>query len=112
ERRGSAFERGNALLERVLRGIHDARVDVAELAQRKQIRGVRRVVEDVRAGPVDRDRSRVRRGVRLRAGMDTLSFELHANLHKQAKQQIGSIASAAASSWFSGAADPRASSAA
>ena len=40
ERRRAAFERGDALLEHVGGGVHDAGVDVAELLQREEAGGV------------------------------------------------------------------------
>ena len=42
ERAGAALERGDALLDDVLGRVLDARVDVAELGEREQVRGVRR----------------------------------------------------------------------
>ncbi len=53
ERRDPALERGDAPLEDVGRGIHDPRVDVAELLQRKKARAVRGVVERERRRLVD-----------------------------------------------------------
>ncbi len=38
----AALERGDTLLDGVLRRVHDSRVDVAELLEREQVRGVRR----------------------------------------------------------------------
>ena len=49
----SAFEGGNALLEDVGGGVHDAGVDVAELLQAEEPAGVVGVVEDVGGGLVD-----------------------------------------------------------
>ena len=51
-----ALERGDALLEDVSGGVHDARVDVAELLQREEVGGVRGVFEGVRSRLVDRHR--------------------------------------------------------
>ena len=53
ERADAAFERGHALLEHVRGGVHDARVDVAELLEGEQIGGVRGILEDVRSGLVN-----------------------------------------------------------
>ena len=47
------FERRHALLEHIGGGVHDARVDVAELLEREQSGGVRGILEDVRRGLVD-----------------------------------------------------------
>ena len=55
ERGGAALERGDALLEAVLVGFY-ARIDVAELVQRKQSRGVAGVLELVGRGLVNRHR--------------------------------------------------------
>ena len=49
-----ALQRGDALLEHVLGRVHDPRVDVAELGQPEQGRGVVGVAEGVRGGLVDR----------------------------------------------------------
>ena len=40
QRAGAALERGDALLDDGLRRVHDARVDVAELREREQVRRV------------------------------------------------------------------------
>ena len=69
QRRHAALQRGDALLEDVGRRIHDPGVDVAELLQPEQPRGMRGVVEHVARGRVDRDGPGVRRRVRLLAGM-------------------------------------------
>ena len=45
ERADTLLERRDSLLEHVGRRIHDPRVDVAELFQREQARGMGRVVE-------------------------------------------------------------------
>jgi hypothetical protein len=58
QRAGAAFERGDPLLEDVGRGVHQARVDVAEFLQREQIRRVLRVLEHVGRRLVDRHRAR------------------------------------------------------
>ena len=65
ERAHAALERGDALLEDVRGGVHDARVDVAELLQREEVRGVRSVPEAVAARLVDGHRARARGGVGL-----------------------------------------------
>ena len=48
----------------VLGRVHDPRVDVAELLEREQVRGVLGVVEDVGRGLVDRQRAGAGGGVR------------------------------------------------
>ena len=63
----SAFERGDALLEDVGRRVHDAGVDVAELLQGEESRGVVGIVEHVGRGLVDRH------GARLGCGIDVLA---------------------------------------
>ena len=70
ERRDAALERGDALLEDVGRRVHDPGVDVPELLEPEQPRGVRGVVEDVARGGVDRDGAGVRRRVGLLAGVE------------------------------------------
>ena len=59
----AAFERGDALLEDVVRRVHDAGVDVAELLQPEEIGGVVGVLEDVGRGLVDRHGARACRGI-------------------------------------------------
>ena len=54
----AAFERRHALLEDVGGRVHDAGVDVAELLQREQRRGVVGVFERERRGLVDRHGAR------------------------------------------------------
>jgi len=60
----AAFECGDALLQDVVRRVHQPRVDVARLLQGELRSGVLRVLKDVRGGLVDRWRASVR--VRLR----------------------------------------------
>ena len=64
QRRDAAFERGDALLDDVLRRVHDAGVDVAGLGEAEQRGGVVGAVEGVGRGLVDRQRPRVGRDVR------------------------------------------------
>ena len=56
----AALERGDALLDDVGGRVHDARVDVAELLEPEQVRGVVGVVEDVARRLVDRQRRGLR----------------------------------------------------
>ena len=51
---GAAFERGDALFEHVVGGVHQAGVDVAEFLEGEEIGGVLGAVEDVGGGAVDR----------------------------------------------------------
>ena len=64
QRRDAAFERGDALLDDVLRRVHDPGVDVARLGEPEQRGGVLGAVEGVRGGLVDRQRARVGRDIR------------------------------------------------
>ena len=61
----AAFEGGHALLEDIRRGIHDTAVNIAELLQREQVRGVLRVLEGERSRLINRHRAGVGRGVRV-----------------------------------------------
>jgi hypothetical protein len=51
---GRALQRGHPGLDHGLGGVHDARVDVADLGQREQVRGVLGAAELVRGRLVDR----------------------------------------------------------
>ena len=76
EQRGdAALERGDALLDDVLRRVHDPGVDVARLGQAEQRGGVLGVVEGVRRGLVDRQRPGVGGAVGRLAGVDLLGLE-------------------------------------
>ena len=55
--------------------VHDARVDVADLGEREEVRGVLRAAELVRGRLVDRDSPRTRGGVGLLSGVDLASVE-------------------------------------
>ena len=74
---GAAFERGDALFEHVVGGVHQAGVDVAEFAQGEQVGGVLGAVEHVGGGAVDRHRAGVGGGVRGVAGVEAEGFEFH-----------------------------------
>jgi hypothetical protein len=69
ERRHAALESCDALLEHVVRRVHDPRVDVAGLAQAEEVGGVVGAVERVGGGLVDGDGARVGRGIRRLAGV-------------------------------------------
>ena len=72
---GRAFERGDPRLDDSLGGVHDAGVDVADLGEREQVRGVLGVAELVRSGLVDRRCGGARGRIRLGAGVDLLGLE-------------------------------------
>ena len=76
QRRRSTFERGNPLLNDILRGVLDAGVNVAELRKREQARYVIRAVEHINDDLIDRRCARVGDGVWLGAGVNLLGFEL------------------------------------
>ena len=59
ERCGAPFERGDTLLEHVLSRVLNAGVNVAELGERKQIRGMLGAVKNVGRGLVDRHGTRL-----------------------------------------------------
>ena len=75
QRRDAAFQRRDALLDDVLRRVHDPGVDVAGLGKAEQRGGVLGAVERVGRGLVDRQRPRVGRDVRRLAGVDLLGLE-------------------------------------
>ena len=70
-----ALERGDALLEHVLGGVHDPRVDVAELGEPEQRGGVLGVAERVGRGLVDRGGARAGRRVGRGARVHLLGLE-------------------------------------
>ena len=77
ERRGAAFERCDAPFKHILRGVGQAAVDVAGIAQAKTVRRVLSVVEYIRGGSVNRHRARVGRGVGgLLAYVELQGFEM------------------------------------
>ena len=61
--RDAAFERGEALLEHVLRRIRQAAVDVARILQAETVGGMLAVLEDIARRLVNRHGARIRRGV-------------------------------------------------
>ena len=75
QRPDAPLERRQTLLEDVVRWVHDARVNVAELLQAEEIRGVLGVVEDERARLIDRHRPSCGCWVRLLSGMNLSSVE-------------------------------------
>ncbi|MNT50173.1 hypothetical protein D3C72_1870780 [compost metagenome] len=70
QRRSTAFERCEALFQHRLRRVHDAGVDVAELLQAEECRGMVGIVEDEAGRLVDRRRPGARRRIWLRSGVD------------------------------------------
>mmetsp|Transcript_7671 Transcript_7671/g.32595 ORF Transcript_7671/g.32595 Transcript_7671/m.32595 type:complete len:359 (+) Transcript_7671:455-1531(+) len=76
DRADATLQRGDALLEHVVRGVHDARVDVPERAQAEQIGSMLRVVEAVGGGLVNRKRARVGGGIGHLARVHLQGLEL------------------------------------
>ena len=72
----------DALLDDVVRGVHQPGVDVAELLEPEQVRGVLRAFEHVGGGLVDRQRARPGRGVGALAGVDLSRLEGPAIVHR------------------------------
>ena len=66
----ATLQRSDPLLQHVGGGIHQAGVDVAELLEAEEARGVVRIVEDVRGGLVDGHGARVGRGVHHLTGVN------------------------------------------
>ncbi len=77
QRRGAPLHCCNPLLQGILGRIHKTRIDVPELAQGEEIRGMLGIPEHIGTGAVDGQATRARGGVRLRAGMQTLGFQFH-----------------------------------
>ncbi len=73
----AALERRDALLEHVLRRVHDARVDVARHLEIEQVGTVLGVVERVRSGLVDRHGHGLGGGLGAVAAVDGDGFEFH-----------------------------------
>ena len=70
-----ALERVEPRLERTLRRVHDAGVDVADLGEPEQVGGVLGVAELERRGLVDRHRTRAGGRIGLAADVDLLGLE-------------------------------------
>ncbi|EAU68636.1 hypothetical protein STIAU_5996 [Stigmatella aurantiaca DW4/3-1] len=70
------FQGRDALLEDIRRGVGDARVDVAGLLQREEVRGMLRVAEAVAGRLVDGDGARTRGGVGLVASVEGQGLEV------------------------------------
>ena len=67
----------DALLEHIVGGVHQARVDVAEFAQAKEVRGMLGIAENKRAGAVDRHRAGEGDGIGGGAAVEAEGFEFH-----------------------------------
>ncbi len=72
--RDAAFERGHPPLEDVVRRVHDAAVDVAELFEGEEVGPVLRIVEGVGGGRVDGHGPGVGGRVRLLSRMELAGF--------------------------------------
>ena len=70
-----ALERGDALLKDIRRRIHDARVEVAEFLQRKKIRGMFRIPENITRRLVNRYAARTGGGVWRLASVEGFGSE-------------------------------------
>ena len=75
QRTDPAFQRGDPVLDRGLRRVHDPGVDVAEFLEREQVCRVLGVPEDETRRLVDRQCARPRRRVRDLARVDLLGLE-------------------------------------
>ncbi len=73
---GRPLQRRDPGLHHRLGGVHDAGVDVADLGQREQVRGVLGAAELVRGGLVDRLRPGARRGVGHLPGVHLAGVEV------------------------------------
>ena len=67
----------DALFERVLRRIHQARIDIPEFAQAEEIGRVLGAVEHVGARAINSKPTCLRGRIRLHAGVNALRFEFH-----------------------------------
>uniref|UniRef100_A0A914YCT4 Uncharacterized protein n=1 Tax=Panagrolaimus superbus TaxID=310955 RepID=A0A914YCT4_9BILA len=76
QRADAAFQRGQALLQHVGGGVHDAGVDVARHLQVEQVGTVLGVIERIRYGLVDRHRHRARGRVGTVAAVHGQGFQL------------------------------------
>ena len=66
----SAFQRSHTLFQDVGGGIHDAGIDIAELLQTEQRRGVVGIVEDIGSRLIDGHGARSGRGIDNLAGVN------------------------------------------
>ena len=72
----AAFQRRYALFQHVVRRVHDAGIDVAELLEREQVRCMLGVVELIRRCLIDRHGNGAGRGVRAPAGVQSNRFRM------------------------------------
>src|SRR5215207_7245975 len=72
---GSAFQSGDLSFENALRWVHDAGVDVSKSPERKQIRCVFHVVENIGSGLVDGRDPGARRRIGCCAGVNGKGIE-------------------------------------
>ncbi len=82
QRTHAPLQAGDPLLDRVRRRVHQPRVDVAELLEPEQVRGVLGVLEDVGRGLVDRQGPGAGLGVGGLACMDLSGLEGPAVAHR------------------------------
>ncbi len=76
QRSRTPFESGDPLFEHIARGVHQPRVDVAELLQAEQAGGVVTVVEDVRSRLINGNRAGVGGGVGGLTGVEAAGGEM------------------------------------
>ena len=74
---GPTLQGGDALLEHVGGGVHQAGVDVAEFAESEEVGGVLGIIKDEGAGLVEGNGACVGGGFRLVAGVEALGLEFH-----------------------------------
>ena len=73
----AALEFRDALLEHIVGGVHEAGVDVAQLAEAEEVRGVLGVAEDIRAGAVEGHRAGHGGGIGGGTPVEADGFEFH-----------------------------------
>ena len=86
----AAFECVDPGLQRRLRRVHDAGVDVADLGEPEQVRGVVGVAELVRRRLIDRHRPGAGRRVGLAADVDLLGLESPVVTHRRQTLPVNS----------------------
>ena len=89
DRGAAAFQAGDALLQHRDGGVGQARVDVAEIVQVEERRGVIHVVEHVSRGLVDRRAARAGGRVGRRAGMDRPRLETVGHVVRRHRPRLG-----------------------
>ena len=78
QRRNASLDLGDALLQNVVRGVHEAGVDVPQLLEREQVLGVPGVAELVGGRLMDRHRDRARVRVGPPASVESKRFRVTA----------------------------------